>query len=143
MTIPENVKDCINRSAKGRRLILGTASKDGTPNAVPVGIVQFADDETVVLVDNYFLKTRENLTQNPTIALTCWDLEEKDGKTVTRDGYQLKGRVRVEDEGPLYERIKAEVKSINPNFPAKAIVVVKVDEIFEVKSGPNAGKKIL
>ena len=49
----------------------------------------------------------------------------------------------MEDEGPLYERIKAEVKSINPNFPAKAIVVVKVDEIFEVKSGPNAGKKIL
>jgi predicted pyridoxine 5'-phosphate oxidase superfamily flavin-nucleotide-binding protein len=142
MTIPETVKDCLNRSAKGRRLVLGTASKDGTPNAVPVGIERFADDETVVLVDNYFLKTRENLAQNPTIALTCWDLEEKDGKLVTRDGYQLKGRVRVESQGPLYEKIRAEVQGINPNFPAKAIVVMKVDEIFDVKSGPNAGKKI-
>ena len=142
MTIPETVKDCLNRSAKGRRLVLGTASKDGTPNAVPVGIVRFADDETVVLVDNYFLKTRANLAQNPTIALTCWDLEEKDGKMVTRDGYQLKGRVRVESEGPLYEKIKAEVKGLNPNFPAKAIVVMKVEEIFDVKSGPKAGQKI-
>jgi predicted pyridoxine 5'-phosphate oxidase superfamily flavin-nucleotide-binding protein len=143
MRIHDNVKDCIDRSAKGRRLVLGTASKDGTPNAVPVGFVRFADDETIVLVDNYFLKTRENLNQNPTIALTCWDLEEKDGKTVTRDGYQLKGKVRVEDTGPLYERIKAEAKGINPNFPTRAIVLMKVNEVFEVKSGPNAGKKIL
>ena len=142
MRVPETVKDCLNRSAKGRRLVLGTASKDGTPNVVPVGSVRFTDDETVVLVDNYFLKTRENLAQNPTVALTCWDLEEKDGKMVTRDGYQLKGKVRVEDKGPLYEKIKAEAKGINPNSPVKAIVLMKVEEIFDVKSGPSAGKKI-
>ena len=142
MTIPETVKDCLNRAAKAKRLVLGTTSKDGTPNAVPVGSVRFADDETVVLLDNYFLKTRENLARNPLIALTCWDLEEKDGKVGTRDGYQLKGRGRVEDTGPLYERIKAEARATNPNSPARAIVLLKVDEIFEVKSGVNAGKKV-
>jgi hypothetical protein len=143
MTIPEAVKDCITRAAKGRRLVLGTASKDGTPNAVPVGIVRFPDDETIALVDNYFLKTRANLSENPSIALTCWDLEEKDGKLAVRDGYQLKGSVRVEEAGPLYERIKAEVQAANPHHPARAIVLMKVEEIFDVKGGAGAGQKIL
>ena len=142
MRIPETVKDCLTRAAKGKRLVLGTASKDGTPNAVPVGSVRFADDETIVLVDNYFLKTKENLTHNTKIALTCWDLEEKDGKMGNRDGYQLKGSAQVEDKGPLYERIKAEARAFNPNSPVKAIVVMKVEEIFEVKSGPKAGQRI-
>ncbi|MFA5029095.1 MAG: pyridoxamine 5'-phosphate oxidase family protein [Candidatus Methylomirabilota bacterium] len=142
MQIPAHVKDCLSRSAKGRRLILGTASTDGTPNAVPVGLIRFPDDETVLLVDNYFLKTRENLDRNPTAALTCWDLEEKDGKLATRDGYQLKGRVRIEEAGPRHEAIKAELKAINPAFPVKAIVLLAVEAIYDVKSGPGAGKRI-
>ena len=102
----------------------------------------FPDDETILLVDNYFLKTRENLDRNPSAALTGWDLEEKDGKLATRDGYQLKGRVRIEEAGPRYEAIKAELKAINPKFPVKAIVLLAVEAIYDVKSGPGAGKRI-
>jgi hypothetical protein len=142
MKIPENVKECLNKSLKGRRLVLGTASKSGIPNTVPIGIMKFHDDETLIIVDNYFLKTRENLNKNPWAAITCWDMEEKDGKLTTKDGFQLKGKVKIEDNGPLYEKVRAEVKAMNANLPAKAIALVKVEEIYEVKSGPNAGKKL-
>lgn len=142
MQIPAHVKDCLTRSAKGRRLVLGTATTDGTPNVAPVGFIRFPDDETVLLVDNYFLKTRENLGRNPTAALTGWDLEEKEGKLATRDAYQLKGRVRLEASGPLYESVKAELKGINPKFPVKAVALLTVEAIFEVKSGPDAGRRI-
>jgi predicted pyridoxine 5'-phosphate oxidase superfamily flavin-nucleotide-binding protein len=142
MKIPENVKDCLNKSLKARRLVVSTASKAGVPNAVPIGIMKFHDDETLIVVDNYFLKTRENINRNPWVAITCWDMEEKDGKLITKDGFQLKGKVKIEDNGPLYEKIRAEVKAINANLPAKAIVLVKVEEIYDVKSGPNAGKKV-
>jgi hypothetical protein len=142
MKIPENVKDSFNRSLKGRRVIFATASRDGIPNAVPIGIGRFADDETVLIVDNYFLKTRANLEKNPQAAITFWDMVEKDGKLVNNDAFQLKGKVRIESSGPLYEKVKAEVKAIRNEFPAKAIVLMKVDEIFDVKAGPNAGKKL-
>lgn len=142
MKIPENVKDCLNKALKARRLVVSTASKAGVPNAVPIGILKFHDDETLIVIDNYFLKTRENLSKNPWVAITCWDMEEKDGKLITKDGFQLKGKAKIEDSGPLYEKIRADVKAANANLPAKAIVLVKVEEIYEVKSGPNAGKKV-
>jgi predicted pyridoxine 5'-phosphate oxidase superfamily flavin-nucleotide-binding protein len=142
MKIPENVKESLNRSLKARRVVFATASKDGMPNAVPVGIIRFPDDETVLVVDNYFLKTRANLEKNTQAALTFWDMVEKDGKLVNNDGYQLKGKIRIENSGPLYEKVKAEVKAIRAEFPAKAIVLLKVEEIFDVKAGPNAGKKL-
>lgn len=143
MKIPENVRESLNGSLKARRLVLGTSSKDGIPNTVPIGIMRYHEDgETLILVDNYFLKTRQNLEGNPWAAVTCWDMEEKEGKLVTKSGFQLKGKARIEDKGPLYEKIKAEVKAINPAFPAKALVLLKVQEIYDVKSGPNAGKRV-
>jgi len=142
MKIPDNVKATLNGALKSRRFVVGTASKAGVPNAVPMGSVRYLDDETIILVDNFFLKTRKNLEENPQVTVSFWDMEEKEGKLVTKEGYQIKGKARIEPSGPLYEKIKADVKAANPNLPAKAIVLVKVEEIYDVKSGPNAGKRI-
>jgi len=140
--IPENVKESLNRSLKARRVILATASKSGEPNAVPIGIMRFIDDETLLIVDNYFLKTRANLDSNPHAALTFWDMEEKDGKLVTTMACQLKGSVKMESSGPLFEKVRAEVKAIRSEFPAKAIALLKVEEIYDARAGATAGKKL-
>jgi len=70
-------------------------------------------------------------------------MEEKDGVLVTRSAFQLKGTVRIEDSGPIYEKIRTEVKAMRPELPARAIVLAKIEEIFDVKASPNAGRKIL
>lgn len=143
MKIPDNVKESLSSSLKARRVVLGTSSKDGVPNSVPVGIMRYHEDgETLIFIDNYFLKTMKNIKGNPRASVTCWDMEEKEGKLVTRSGFQLKGRVKVEEKGPLYEKTKAEVKALNPALPARALILLKVKEIYDVKSGPNAGKRI-
>jgi predicted pyridoxine 5'-phosphate oxidase superfamily flavin-nucleotide-binding protein len=142
MKIPDNVKAALNGALKSRRIVTGTASKAGVPNAVPMANIRFLDDDTIIVVDNYFLKTRKNLEENPQLTLSFWDMEEKEGKLVTKEGYQIKGKVKIETSGQLYEKIKAEIKAMNPNLSAKAIILVKVEEIYDIKPGPNAGKRI-
>lgn len=142
MQIPVNVKNSLNASLKQRRIVLATSSKDGIPNTVPLGIMKFMDDETIILMDNNFLKTRANLEKNPWVALTGWNMEEKEGKLVAIDGFQVKGKAKIEATGELYEKVKAEYRAVNPNYPARAIVILKVEEIYDVKSGANAGRKV-
>ena len=47
-----------------------TASKDGTPNVVPVGMIFMGDDGNIWLVDNYLNKTLANLKENPKANVT-------------------------------------------------------------------------
>ncbi|MDD1764438.1 MAG: pyridoxamine 5'-phosphate oxidase family protein [Candidatus Methanomethyliaceae archaeon] len=143
MKIPDNVKAALNAALKSRRIVVGTASKACVPNAVPMANIRFLDDETIIVIDNYLLKTRKNLEENPQLTLSFWDMEEKEGKLATKEGYQIKGKAKIETSGQLYEKTRAEIKAMNPNLSAKAIVLVKVEEIYDIKPGANAGKRIL
>ncbi|MDI9644890.1 MAG: pyridoxamine 5'-phosphate oxidase family protein [Candidatus Verstraetearchaeota archaeon] len=142
MRVPENIRAAYEKALKQRRVVIATASKDGTPNVVPLGVGRFLDEGTLVVIDNYFLKTRKNLEENGRVAISFWVIEEKDGKPVTVEGYQLKGNARIQSSGDLYEKVKAETKAIRADFPVKAIVLVEVEEIYDVKAGPNAGKRL-
>ncbi|HVO78160.1 MAG TPA: pyridoxamine 5'-phosphate oxidase family protein, partial [Methanomassiliicoccales archaeon] len=63
--IPSEVKDVLS---KQKPIPFATASKSGVPNVCFVGRLKFADDETVLIVDNFFNKTRANLKENPKAA---------------------------------------------------------------------------
>ena len=76
---------------KQRVLPLSTASPDGKPNVIYIGVKKIVDDETLILADNYFNKTAKNLEVNPWVAIVCWDQEE-------RRSYQIKGRVVSADD---------------------------------------------
>ncbi len=143
MKVPENVKTVLESALKTRRIAVATATKSGIPNVAPLGYLFFLNDETLILVDNFFLKTRKNMDENPMVAVSFWQMEEKDGVLKVTDAYQVKGKVMIEESGPLYEKIKAEVKSRRPEHPVKAIVLMKVEEIYTSKPGPDAGKRIV
>ena len=51
-------------------LFLVTSSKEGIPNVVPIGAFKLIDDDTLLISDQYFLKTLRNLKENPAIALS-------------------------------------------------------------------------
>jgi predicted pyridoxine 5'-phosphate oxidase superfamily flavin-nucleotide-binding protein len=114
---------------------LATASPEGKPNVVFMGILKIADDETIVLADNYLNKTAANLEANPWASIVCWTKDP-------RRSYQIKGRVSFQSEGPLYEEVKASVKKLMPDLDMRRAVVIKVEEIYEAKSGPTAGDRI-
>jgi uncharacterized protein len=115
---------------------VATASKDGNPNVIPLGIVELIDDETIWITDNFMNKTLSNLRVNPKIAIYIWGPEIK-------GCFQIKGVTAIRNSGPEYEEMKARINEKNPALPARSLVIVKITEIFECKPGPTAGAKLL
>ena len=115
---------------------LATASKDGTPNVIPVGIAELIDDETVWFVDNFMNKTLSNLRLNPKVAFFVWGPEIK-------GCCQIKGVAAIKTSGKEFDEMKARVNEKNPALPARSLVIIKITEVFECQPGPKAGMKLL
>jgi len=126
------------KEAFGRMKVfpVATASKDGTPNVVPIGVVELVGDDTIWIVDNFMHKSLENLSANPKIALYVWGPEIK-------GCFQIKGQASVKTSGKDFDAMKAKINAKNPAMPARSLVIMKITEVFECQPGPKAGSKIL
>jgi predicted pyridoxine 5'-phosphate oxidase superfamily flavin-nucleotide-binding protein len=123
--------------AKMRIFPFATASKNGEPNVIPIGMCKLQEDgETIWITDNYFNKTRKNLDENPRGSLYIWGGEIK-------GCYQIKGDIEIKTEGEDYEKMHKMAKSIGEKYPAKALAIFKITEVYECKGGPDAGKELL
>ena len=120
-----------------RTVVLSTATADGTPNAVPVGAKKIIDSETILISDQFFNKTLENMNANPKVAVTYWEGHE---------GYQLKGSVAIETSGQRYEDTAKWIQELSEKagFPlkSKGAVILHIEEVYGVSPGPGAGKKL-
>ena len=115
---------------------IATTSKDGTPNVVPIGVVELVSDDTIWITDNFMQKSLENLAANPKIALYVWGPEIK-------GCFQIKGQASVKTSGKDFDAMKAKINAKNPAMPARSLIIVKITEVFECQPGPKAGSKIL
>ena len=122
---------------KQKPIVLATATEDGIPNVVPVGMKKIIDDETILISDQYLNKTRKNIEANPRVAITVWDEIE---------GYQIKGTVTIETSGPLFEEtarwVEERGKSLNQHLKSKGALILKITEIYSVSPGADAGMRI-
>lgn len=130
--MPSEVKEVLSKT---KPYAFATASASGMPNVVPVGMLIPKDDETLWLVDNYLNKTLANVKENPHASIYVWNPERP-------NSYQIKCSVAVENSGKDYEDAVAFAHSKKETFPAKNLLKLKVEEIYYVTPGPNAGKKI-
>ncbi|MGB5157968.1 MAG: pyridoxamine 5'-phosphate oxidase family protein [Desulfobacterales bacterium] len=116
---------------------LATSTPDGTPNVVPVSAKKIIDDETVLISDQFLGKTLANMKSNPKVSVTYWE---------GREGYQLKGTITIETSGKRFEETARWIDdmSAKAGFPlkSKGAVILKIEEIYGVASGPGAGKKL-
>ena len=113
---------------------VGTADKSGLPNLAPKGTLKVVDDETLGFADLFSLKTRANLEANPQVAVAVID---------KMTGYQIKGKVELLTSGPVYEEVSGGVKKAMPDLPGpKYAVKIKVDSVYSLSPGPDAGKKL-
>lgn len=132
--IPDNVRAVFTDH---RSIALGTSSKDGVPNTVFIGSWWWRDDETILIVDNFFKKTRKNLDENPIASLVVWD-------RIKRASYQLKCSATIEIDGPDYDHaFNVERSRADFHYPCKAIVLLKVEEAYEAMYGEGAGERIV
>ena len=128
-------QDILDQMKNQKVYALATASKDGVPNVVPVGMLIPKEDGTIWIIDNYFGKTIANMEENPKAAFYMWNPECK-------ESWQVQGTLSIEDSGADYEAAVAFAHSIKEIFPAKHLVKMTVDEIYYVTPGDHAGKKI-
>jgi len=128
--VPVKVKDVL---LKQKILPVATANSQGVPNVIFVAIWKFIDDETILIVDNFFKKTRKNLKEKPMVAIVGFD--EK-----TNRSYQVKGSVEITTSGDRFDEASemAESKKLH----AKAAVIVHIEEIYNAAPGPDAGVQI-
>ena len=131
--MPQACQDLINNAYAAAH----STCADGVPNVVPVSMKQVIDDETVMVSDQYMKKTLANLRENPRAALSVWDEET---------GFQVKGSVTYESEGPRYEAVAAQVQqilsSMGYDYTSKGVAYIHVEEVYSVTPGEHAGEKL-
>lgn len=129
--VTEEIKESLKSS---KIAYLSTAAKDGTPNVVPIGAFKFLDDETLLISDQYFGKTLANIKENPKIALAWWG---------EKGGFQIKADITIHTDDEIFRQDVEWIRGIKDTLKPKSAIVGKVTGVYIVKSGPEAGKKIL
>lgn len=100
-------------------VVLTTVDRDGKPNAIYASCVSKFNEEILIVADNYFSKTRENILSGSRGSILF----------ITKDGqsFQIKGRLEYLKEGAFYE----DMKKWNPRMhPGHAAAVLNVEEVY-------------
>lgn len=130
MVLNKELQDAIEKNL----VFLATSSKEGVPNVVPVGFARPLDAETILIADNYLNKTRQNLDENPRLALI-----PSDAKAFP---FQIKGTVEIFESGEYFDQVTEWAQNVMTELEPKSAILFKVEEIYSVQPGPNAGKKL-
>ncbi|MCK9275881.1 MAG: pyridoxamine 5'-phosphate oxidase family protein [Syntrophales bacterium] len=129
--VTEEIKDSLKST---RIAFLSTAAKDGTPNVVPIGAFKFLDDETILISDQYFGKTLKNMQENPKLALSWWGEKE---------GFQVKADITIHTDDEIFKQDVEWVHSMKKTLNPKSAIIAKITDVYLIKGGPDAGKKII
>jgi len=115
---------------------IGTVSKNGVPNVAPKGSMSVIDEETLLFADISPGKTRDNIAENPNVTVAFVDAKGY-------KGYQIKGRAQSMKSGKVYEETCARIAALPMKLPKpEAAILIKVQEIYSLSPGPDAGKRI-
>ena len=100
-------------------IILSTVNGDGVPNAIYVTCVNKFNEDTIVIADNFFDKTRKNILAGSKGSILFITNEDK--------SFQVKGAIEYHKEGDIFE----DMKKWNPKqHPGHAAAVLKVEEVY-------------
>ena len=130
MLLNDELKEAIEKNL----VFLATASIQGVPNVVPIGFARPIDDKTILIADNYMNKTRKNLDENPKLSLIV-----SDANTFP---YQVKGTVEIFESGEYFDQVVGWAQNVMTELQPKSAILFKVEEVFSVRPGPEAGKKL-
>lgn len=131
VTLTQEIKESLQGT---KTVFLATSSKRSVPNVVPIAAIKSLDDGTILISDQFFNKTLQNMRENPMIALSWWG---------EKGGFQIKGTVTIHTDDEIFRQDVAWMKEHWPAFVPKSAVIVKITDVYAVKPGPEPGKKIL
>lgn len=130
--VPKRAKDLMR---SGRVMALATASGKGEPNVAPMQQCWWFSDDVMVIGDFFMKQTKANIQENGRASFTVWQENP-------REGYKYTGSAQYLTGGPEYDLANSEMKKTMPDKNFKGVVVIKVEKVFDIKSGPTAGELI-
>ena len=132
MIIPNEVKNLFEKQSL---VAFGTVDRQGNPNVVPIFWKKIIDRENILLIDNFMKMSKKNLLENSDVCLAFWDSK-------TSEAYKIKGRATYCTQGSIYEQGKEFIQSKRPETIPKGVVQIKAKEIYTIKPGSGAGRKL-
>jgi predicted pyridoxine 5'-phosphate oxidase superfamily flavin-nucleotide-binding protein len=100
-------------------VVFTTVDAQGNPNSIYVTCVNRYGDDSMVVADNFFNKTRANILAG---SLGSMLFITKEGKS-----FQIKGTIAYHTQGPVFE----DMKKWNPaKLPGHAVAALKVECVF-------------
>ncbi len=100
-------------------VIFSTVSADGLPNSIYATSVTKHNENSIVVANNFFKKTMENIRSGSTGSIL---FITKDNKS-----YQIKGKIEYFTEGEIFE----EMKKWNPaRLPGHGVAVIAIEELY-------------
>ncbi|MFC2174697.1 pyridoxamine 5'-phosphate oxidase family protein [archaeon] len=130
MKIPEEAKKLFDAQDI---VAFGTADANGVPNVCAVFWKTVTAEDTILILDNFFKQTKQNLAENSEVCISFWD-------TSTEEGYKLKGTATYHTKGQVFEQGQAWMQSKKPGRVPRGVVEVKVNQVFVITPGEHAGE---
>ncbi|NLA71787.1 MAG: pyridoxamine 5'-phosphate oxidase family protein [Clostridiaceae bacterium] len=117
----KELPEIVNKAWEDREgpVIFTTVDTDGMPNAIYATCVSKFNDELMIVANNYFSKTLENILAGSKGSLLF----------ITKEGtsYQIKGTIEYHKEGVVFD----DMKKWNPKrLPGHAAAALKVEEVY-------------
>lgn len=115
--LPKDVSEAWDK--KDGAIVLSTVDDKGLPNSIYATCVGKFDDETLVVADNYFDKTKKNLQSGSKGSILFITGEGK--------SFQVKGTMEYHTDGPVFD----DMKKWNPaKHPGHGAAALKVEEVY-------------
>ena len=108
---------------------VATASAAGEPNVSPKGSIAVLDDDHLVFAEIMSPHTRQNLEENPRVAVFVCKPEKF-------QGFQFKGTAKLSSEGAVFDMLVQTIKDKKLAVPPpKHAVTIRVDEVRGLGEG--------
>ena len=131
----QKLNDAMQQMLAEQTPILATVIKEsGMPNIGPKRSLRVFDGNHLIFNENTGGQTLQNIKQGSKIAIAVIDRPNL-------DGYRFVGSPEVHYEGEYFDNAVQYAENNGMKTP-KCAVLIKVDEVFTLKSGPTAGQKI-
>jgi len=116
-------------------MAFSTVNKNGTPNVVPIASKKIVNDDTILVIDTFFKKTKENILQNKNVSIAMWEGSK---------GYQIKGLSTYHSNGETFDEAKGWILKLKPNKIIKGVVEIKITDIYSITpTREEAGMRIM
>jgi len=100
-------------------IVFSTVNKQGIPNSIYATCVSLFNDEKILVANNFFSKTFENISSGSTGSILFLTAEDK--------SYQIKGTISYFTEGELFD----DMKKWNPTrLTGHGVAVLEIQEVY-------------